>query len=298
LTVDIGVTAGKNQDYEFWMGLCGHLLRIERRGIADIGSFWVATSALSDHQRNEVSGLYLGPSNTAENRNAVLEDHLNGTADALWWFDDDTVPPDGALECLIDLNADIAAGVYYTKKVPSDPIAYLREADTGRYRPLRDYRCGEILEVDAVGMGCTLVRRSVYERIRQAYVLLERADTGTLIPIHKDDIVDLRDAARQMVSHPNQVLRTRHGIYRVQVLREPTAEVDRWPFYQMEYQRTEDLLFCEMAKRVGCTIMLDTAVECSHVGRKAYTGDEFRKMVRLALIREDEEPREDADASA
>ena len=53
-----------------------------------------------------------------------------------------------------------------------------------------------------------------------------------------------------------------------------------WPFYVMEHERTEDHHFAELALRVGCRILVDTALECGHAGEKIYGADDFREFQR------------------
>jgi hypothetical protein len=56
-------------------------------------------------------------------------------------------------------------------------------------------------------------------------------------------------------------------------------DYDRFPYYALEWGRTEDHFFCEMARRVGMTIKTDTWRECKHLGTTGYDGSQYRDVL-------------------
>lgn len=294
MIVDIGIAINKFQSPLWWAPLFGELLRTQKRGVVEIGNVIAVGRALKDLQKSAIADVFFGPVNTAENRDAIVAKLMTGTADAIFWIDDDTVPPHRVIERLLDLDSDIAAGVYFYRTPPYHPMVYKRRADKA-YRPLFNYRVGEIVDVaDSVGMGCTLVRRHVYERIRESYTLFKRADNASLMAIHKDDITRLPRAAKQVRQNVNRLVVTREGIFRMQQLLPLEEEPVHWPFYVMEHERTEDHHFNELALRVGCKIVVDTALQCGHVGDKVYGVDDFREFQREYIEKVVQREAEDA----
>ena len=69
----------------------------------------------------------------------------------LWFIEEDTIPPDGALEKLKDANADIACIDYSVNQYGC--VA-------------RDKKTNEILWC---GFGCTLVKREVFEKLEKPW---------------------------------------------------------------------------------------------------------------------------------
>ena len=43
----------------------------------------------------------------------------------------------------------------------------------------------------------------------------------------------------------------------------------------MAHGRTEDMGFCELVKRAGFPILLDTSIECEHIGENSVTVQDF-----------------------
>lgn len=280
MRVDIGIACNKNQSHEWWPKIMGELLRVQARGQVEIGRIIAIGSALPDVSKNELVLNHVKRFQLTDvNRCAITDEYLEGKSDALLWIDDDTVPPQKAVERLVALGRPVATGVYYKRKPPCEPIAYYR-LENGGYVPLWEFQSGEIVSVDSVGMGCTLVQRAVYEKIMREYMLFRRP-TGTLVPVHRDDVAFTKTTSKQLKRHRGQVLCDEHGLMTHLIPLEgpvPPEEVERWPFYVMEHERTEDHFFCEMVKRVGFEIVVDTSLECYHWGDSPVSGKNFRQM--------------------
>lgn len=101
-----------------------------------------------------------------EARRMVLE---NGY-DALLTIECDMLPPPNAIRRLRDCQADIAYGLYVLRRPPWEWSAYSVIEGMGAY-PLSAVperaraEWGEIVDVDGIGLGCTLIQRRVLERL-------------------------------------------------------------------------------------------------------------------------------------
>lgn len=226
------------------------------------------------NQGAQYAGLYTsGSMLTDNNRNLIVERFLQSDAEWLFWIDSDTRIPDGGLKRLLDMGRTLASGLYYGKNKPHPPIAYYREPSDGTYRVISDRRkweVGEIIPVDAGGMGCLLTHRSVYEDIMKQFVPLQIVGGGVML-VNKDDISGEVEEGKH---HPtdNKVV---NGQLRLRVKR-PSLAKNLYPFFALQYGRTEDMQFYELAAAVGHKLWIDTSVECGHIRPVAYTGAEWR----------------------
>jgi hypothetical protein len=86
-------------------------------------------------------------------------------ADYLFFVDSDNAFPPEVLPVLITNDVDICSGLYFERKPPFGPIAFLKKPD-GHYRKYHeiDLDAGPT-RVDAVGMGCCLIKRRVVEKM-------------------------------------------------------------------------------------------------------------------------------------
>lgn len=206
------------------------------------------------------------------NRNALVRRALATDAEWTYWQDADNINPAKTLKRLLETAGQqrtMVCGLYYMKKAPYRPVAYRRLAD-GRYAHIEGWERGEILEIDAAGMNCVLIHRSVFEAIDEQFVVLQRA-AGGIVPVHREDIEgDVFDQA----SAPGDG-KVIEGVWqqRVQLPSEP-VEV---PFFYLEYNRTEDIAFFEMAKRAGQRLFVDTSVECGHLDWRVVSGADYRR---------------------
>lgn len=217
--------------------------------------------------------LVSGTMATDHNRNLIVNEFLQTRAEWLFWIDADTVVPVGAVNRLIATGKTMVSGLYYGKNPPHPPIAYY--AFNNGFRPIDKqgrWEKGEILPVDACGMGCMLTHRSVFEDIKNTHVVLQEVGGG-VIAVHKDDITgEVKSTMRH--EDDGKVI----GGQRRTRLVEPALENLRFPYFALEHGRTEDLWFFELASRVGHKAYLDTSVECGHLRPVSFTGEEYREI--------------------
>jgi hypothetical protein len=287
--VDIAISTYGQAPSEWWSKVMGNLLQEQKNGL-DIGRIHAVSSALPDHNKNYLIDDRRGVAppemkgrneKTDANKSAIVGASANGVpqvggflhgdADYVFFMDDDTVPPDGAIMQLVDLGREVAGGLYFLAKPPHNPIAYYRQED-GLYAALWRYVPGALQEVDSIGMGCTLVHRSVYEKLMDEYEVFERP-TGSLMPI-------LRSKVHGRVSRTMRTeTEVKNGVLHMPVTPMEEGEKRPWPFYSMEFGRTEDHHFCELINDIGIRPMLDTTIVCDHWKLKAVNRVAHKAMV-------------------
>lgn len=268
--VDIGVVCNYAQSYEWWSSVLGRVLAEQKSGEVDIGRIHTSGTALPDQGKN---GIIASVNNrrldlTDVNRVKVAGKFLEGDADWLMWLDDDTVPPKGFLSHLLSLKRDFVGGLYFLGAEPYNPIAYIRQ-ENGLYKSINKYSHGALIQVDSIGMGCTLIHRSVFERIMDGHTLYQRPN-GTLVPVPNDEVEPYA-----FHGSPPAFAFDGANYYQVTPLSPLDPDDDRsWPFYAMEHVRTEDHYFCELAANVGIKPYLDTLVVCKHLKIKAISRED------------------------
>lgn len=280
--VDLGVACSGAQVPSWWVALLDSV-RWEERHDVEIQSVYAISSALPDHNKNHI--LSRSPFAPAEekgrneltdaNRITVADKFLEGTSEWLFFMDDDTTHKPGTLTHLINLGRDFVGGLYFNPKEPHNPIAYIRRPD-GLYHAFYGYAPGTLIQVDSIGMGCTLIHRSVFEKIREEHVVFQRPD-GSLLPIHKSQISDGGEKVEKIQVRDNT-------LYMPLVNVAETYEEDNrpFPFFALEYGRTEDHHFAELANNVGIRPWLDTNIICRHwknldIGEEDYRDDYLEK---------------------
>ncbi len=125
-------------------------------------------------------------------RNTIVERFLKRDSECLLFLDSDQLfKPKNLFQRLLDINADIAAGISFKKAYPYYPTIY-RDYDGERFQPISNYPRNKIIEVDAVGMFCTLIKREVFERMKPPWFEFKKTkDKGELIG---EDLVFCRKA--------------------------------------------------------------------------------------------------------
>ena len=237
--------------------------------------FWIPladfTGKLYQDKVDYMGIHHSGVSNTDSNRNVVVKMFLEGEAEWLFWIDADNPPPQRSLRRLLSHNQPAVSGLYYGGEPGGRlfPVAMIR-IPGGAYsnlRKVRDWEKGEILQVDAVGMGCFLTHRSVYEKILEDFEYFQRS-SGGLVVLRKDKIHSLEGSSNPYAGT------VRKGLY-YDPVRPATLDNPKFPFFISQYNRTEDMPFCEMV-RDSHEIWLDTSIEVGHVKEIAMDGEDYR----------------------
>lgn len=95
----------------------------------------------------------------------VTELGLEAGADALWFVEEDMVPPPDALLRSLELGADIAA-MQYPVGLPVGLTDVNGKPSTGTFNCLQPSPGGVF---DWCGLGCTLIRREVFETLERPW---------------------------------------------------------------------------------------------------------------------------------
>ncbi len=176
-------------------------------------------------------------------RNTLTQDFMCTDATRVWMVDNDMMPSGDPFK-LLDTPGDIVAGFFlmFKHKSKSNPTtlqvcAFNRE-DDGRYTPIT-WKPGDptVMDVDGVGTGSTIIRRSLFEDDR---MLLDDQFTnlaGKVEHLHTD--------------HPNS----------------PKAYFQRHYAPNGQVLLGADLDFCERAKALGYSVKLNMDVSFSQVNK-------------------------------
>lgn len=295
-TVDLGVATAPNQKPGWWNAMMARILEADRHDEINIGSIRTVSTAVTDHSKNQTvkyqdfadEKFYSKPAGeeykgrnekTDSNRVMIARGFLSGKADWLWFVDDDTVPPEDALFKLLKAQREIISGVYYLGTYPYNAIVYNRRED-GLYQAFQNIPYGAVFQVDSIGMGCTLIHRSVFEKIVDEHVLMQRP-TGSLVPIHKSDFRG--DITGGDPNSPAERPYVENGILHTPLRMVDTeTETRPYPFYAFEYGRTEDHHFCELLANVGIRPWVDSSIDCKHL--KDYEVDRSTNKAATAKI--------------
>jgi hypothetical protein len=272
--IDIGVACAANQTPTWWTPIMGGLLAEQKLGVIDIHAIISISSALPDHNKNVTIEKYNTTvqrmKKTDVNRNKVSEDFLSGPADYLFFIDDDTVFQNGTITKLVEQRRDFVAGIYFMPGPKNNhPIAY-RKIDGGFYTPIVFYPDGGLIQVDSVGMGCTLIHRSVFEKIKEGHKLFVRPN-GSFAVVQKKQILN-----KKPYKGKDRTPYVKDGILHTPVVTVEPDDNRGFPFFAMEYCRTEDHHFCELAANVGIRPWIDTTLDCLHVKTKGTTVADYR----------------------
>jgi GT2 family glycosyltransferase len=110
-----------------------------------------------------VSFSELFPIDTA--RNDLVERALKYNPDYIFFIDSDMILPDNILDDLVCMEKDIASALYFMKVPPYKPIAKIMKGKM--FCIINSIPLNQVMEVDAVGLGCCLIKKEVFEKMKE-----------------------------------------------------------------------------------------------------------------------------------
>ena len=254
----IGVACNKDQCPEVWSRYLS--LRIPNMNVM----WFTSTGAMTDRSRNEIVKWFLG-----------------SRAEWLLFLDDDVQPNPDTLERLLAHGKEFVAGVYYRRRPPCDPLMYYR-MESGWYAPPLEWDKGAVLKVDAVGMGCALINRSVFQKIMASHVMYAKHG-GALGLAHFSQVHKARREAELGLRVCTKT-GTAQMVQRVWPIKYEDLQANQVvPFYAFEYGRTEDLYFCELCAAAGVEVWVDTSIELYHWGYNRVGREQFEQAKAYLL---------------
>jgi len=243
--VSFGIPAYGLQSNDWWGPLVRQAAELYKQNI-ELVNLHVTRSMMTDVSRNH-----------------IVDDFLKSDVEWLRWIDADNVDKMGGLRRLLDTQRKLVTGLYTKRSEGGEKVAYY-SAPQGEYSAVGEHTPGEIIPIDAAGMGGCLVHRSVFEDIQRTHFAFDM-NIGGMIVVQEDRIKgDVFDGT--VTDDDNMLI---DGLYQLR-LRQPKRNKP-FPFFMLGFGRTEDYGFFEMARNAGHQLWLDTGVEVAHIGEKHYT---------------------------
>ncbi len=121
-------------------------------------------------------GFYIHPEHATGSGQILARNELVKKMQGGWLLQidsDHTFEPDLLLRMLTlfdSNNLDVLVGLYHMKEPPYNPVLY--QYENGEYKAVLNWGSKtdvKLLPIDAAGAGCLLVRRSVFDRIREEF---------------------------------------------------------------------------------------------------------------------------------
>jgi hypothetical protein len=108
--------------------------------------------------------------NIRDKHNHARDIVLNNDYDAVLFVENDMIIPEDALDRLLEVNADVAYGLYISRHGWRRWLAFKSISDIAGVSFSNDpqyakQQWGNVVTTEGVGMGCTLIKRNVLERI-------------------------------------------------------------------------------------------------------------------------------------
>jgi hypothetical protein len=134
----------------------------------------------------------LGRNNLKDKQNAAREIVLQCNYDYLLFVEEDMLIPSNTIQLLLDCNSDVAYGLYAFRMRPYMLSCWLGVDENtvlgisiDKYpETMRDY-WNSIIDCDGIGFGCTLIHRSVLEKLSFRIGWYDKRDESYNIP-HSD----------------------------------------------------------------------------------------------------------------
>lgn len=195
-------------------------------------------------------------------RSLLAQTAMLAEADVVLFVDQDVVVPPHTVVALMDRNLPIVGGFYIGRRMPYMPQIYTTEGTEGvkvpfstsettprhTYWPIVDYPdTPDLLEVDAIGAGCLMIRREVFERMAEQ----QEEEDARLVAL-----------MQELEKRLPKATWAKPGAY--ELLQEHVRVMDPW--FEFLTDEGEDMYFCRKARHLGYKIYVDLSVKCQHLG--------------------------------
>lgn len=167
-------------------------------------------------------------------RNVVASQALQSGAEYLFYWDSDLAVDPQIVPKLIAHGLPVVSALYWRRHPPIFPEVFRVNPKTGIPAPMkaeeiRALRGGQLIECDAVGLGCCLIHRSVLEK------LAKRSPKFTMIsPDDPEDKLEVIEFMKMI--------------------------------FQNNVTISEDVMFCSRVQHeLGLKIFVDPNIECPHL---------------------------------
>lgn len=118
-------------------------------------------------------------------RERLIEKAIDVNADYVLWLDSDMMFPSTVALRLLEHDKDIVACNYMKRTKPLKTVAYTNIKDWESWVPLEPRK--DLVKVEGVGMGCMLMKTSVFKSILKPY--FEFTYDGTTKDWHGEDFM-------------------------------------------------------------------------------------------------------------
>lgn len=128
--------------------------------------------------------------NIVQARNMIVKKLLEGNYSHLFFMDSDMNFPENSLSRLLNFNLDIVGGLYCLKTppfnttifkgndvdLPKEKGSYLKNGKA--WSTINPENGAGVIEVSAIGTGCLLIKRKVFETLDYPYFWYEQSPDG------------------------------------------------------------------------------------------------------------------------
>jgi len=111
----------------------------------------------------------------------LLAEKAKDVADYIFFVDDDVLPPINTITKLLSHNKDIVCGLYFSNREPHFPQIFFKNYEddlnkddpvakwSGKYDCVENYEKDKLIEIDACGAGCMLIKAEVFKKLKLPY---------------------------------------------------------------------------------------------------------------------------------
>jgi len=101
-------------------------------------------------------------------RESIVEACIEHKVKNLFFIDDDCFVPTHAVRTLledVERGCDIASGIVWTKREPTEPCIYRRQGEGAYY----NFPKNTVFEIEAAGMSCCMIKVDIFKQIEKPW---------------------------------------------------------------------------------------------------------------------------------